>query len=328
LKLLITTVPFADNDKRPLELLAASGVDYLINPLNRKLTEQELADQIIDCDVIIAGTEPITDDVMERATNLKLIVRVGIGLDSVDLLAARQRGIHVSYTPDAPSPAVAEMTIGLMILLLRFVHLSNNRVHQGEWIRYFGRRLSEVNIGIVGIGRIGCRVIRHLAGFDCARILVNDINPRIELPEHPGCTIENADKETIYKEADIISLHVPLTAKTRNLVTKKELSMMKSDALIINTARGGIINEQDLFEILKSGHLGGVALDAFEEEPYTGNLSTIERCLLTAHMGSMSVDCRARMEIEATEEVIRFISEQPLESVVPAEEYNNRRAEL
>ena len=328
MKLLITTVPFADNDKRPLELLATSGVDYFINPLNRKLTEQELADQIIDCDVIIAGTEPITDYVMERATNLKLIVRVGIGLDSVDLLAARQRGIHVSYTPDAPSPAVAEMTIGLMLVLLRFVHLSNNRVHQGEWIRYFGRRLSEVNIGIVGIGRIGSRVIRHLAGFDCARILVNDINPRIELPENPDCTIEHTNKETIYKEADIISLHVPLTAKTRNLVTKKELLMMKSDALIINTARGGIINEQDLFEILKSGHLGGVALDAFEEEPYTGNLSTIERCLLTAHMGSMSVDCRARMEIEATEEVIRFISDQPLESVVPAEEYNNRRAEL
>ena len=148
------------------------------------------------------------------------------------------------------------------------------------------------------------------------------------MPGHPDCTIENVNKEIIYKEADIISLHVPLTAKTRNLETKKELSMMKSDALIINTARGGIINEQDLFEILKSGHLGGVALDAFEEEPYTGNLSTIERCLLTAHMGSMSVDCRARMEIEATEKVIRFISDQPLESVVPAEEYDNRRAEL
>ena len=145
---------------------------------------------------------------------------------------------------------------------------------------------------------------------------------------NPGCTIEKADKETIYKEADIVSLHVPLTAKTRNLVTKRELSMMKRDALIINTARGGIVNEQDLFEILESGHLGGAALDAFEEEPYTGNLSTIERCLLTAHMGSMSVDCRARMEIEATEEAIRFISGQPLEFAVPEEEYDNRRAEL
>ena len=103
---------------------------------------------------------------------------------------------------------------------------------------------------------------------------------------------------------------------------------MKPDALIINTARGGIVNEQDLFEILKSGHLGGAALDTFEKEPYSGNLSTIERCLMTAHMGSMAIDCRARMEIEATEEVIRFISDQPLESVVPAEEYDNRRAEL
>ena len=177
------------------------------------------------------------------------------------------------------------------------------------------------------MGRIGSRVIRHLEGFNCSRILVNDIDPRVELPEYPGSTIENVNKETIYKEADIVSLHVPLTAKTRNLITKKELSMMKRDALIINTARGGIINEQDLFEILKSGHLGGAALDVFEEEPYTGNLSTIERCLLTAHMGSMSIDCRARMEIEATEEVIRFISEQPLESAVPEEEYDKFRAE-
>jgi len=328
LKILITTVPFADTDKRPLELLAASGTDYSINPLSQKLKEQELADHIVDCDVIIAGTEPITDYVMERATDLKLIVRVGIGLDSVDLLAARRRGIHISYTPDAPSPAVAEMTIGLMINLLRSLHLSNNRVHQGEWFRYFGRRLSEITIGIIGMGRIGSRVIRHLTGFNCPHILVNDIDPRVELPEHPGCTIDKADKVTIYRKADLISLHVPLTAQTRNLITKKELSMMKHNALIINTARGGIINEHDLFEILESGHLGGAAIDTFEEEPYIGNLSTIERCLLTAHMGSMAVDCRVRMEIEATEEAIRFISEQPLESAIPEEEYDNRRAEL
>ena len=327
-KVLISTIPFAAHDKRPLELLGRVGVDPIINPLGRKLKEQELAKLVADFDVIIAGTEPITNYVMERAPKLKLIIRVGIGLDSVDLLAANRRGIQVSYTPDAPSPAVAEMTIGLMITLLRSVHLSNNRVHQGEWFRYFGRRLSQITIGIIGMGRIGSRVIRHLAGFNCSRILVNDIDPRIELPEHPGCMIEYANKETIYKEADLISLHVPLTAATRNLVTKKELSMMKRDALIINTARGGIVNEQDLFEILKSGHLGGAAIDAFEEEPYTGNLSTIERCLLTAHIGSMAVDCRARMEIEASEEAIRFVSEQPLESSVPEEEYDNRRAEL
>ncbi len=198
-KVLITTIPFSEKDRMPLDLLENAGIEFLINPYNKKITEDQLADIVTDFDVIIAGTEPITEYVMERATNLKLIVRVGIGLDSVDLLAARQRGIHVSYTPDAPSPAVAEMTIGLMLVLLRFVHLSNNRVHQGEWVRYFGRRLSEVSIGIVGIGRIGSLVIRHLAGFDCARIIVNDINPLIEVPEHPDCTIENANKEKIYK---------------------------------------------------------------------------------------------------------------------------------
>ena len=120
-------MPFGEADKRPLELLVASGVDYLINPLNRKLKEQDLAGLITDCDVIIAGTEPITDYVMEQATDLKLIVRVGIGLDSVDLVAARQRDIQVSYTPDAPSPAVAELTIGLMLTGFIAYFFGNNR---------------------------------------------------------------------------------------------------------------------------------------------------------------------------------------------------------
>ena len=328
MKVFISTVPFSDQDRRPLDLLLEAGADVIINPLGRKLKEQELADLITDFDIIIAGTEPITDYVLERATNLKLIVRVGIGLDSLDLLGARRRGIQVSYTPDSPSPAVAEMTIGLMITLLRSMYISNSRIRQGEWLRYFGRRLSEIAIGIIGVGRIGGRVVQLLTAFDCSHIIVNDIDPRIELPKYPGCMIEKVNKETIYREADIISLHVPLTARTRNLITKKELCMMKRDALIINTARGGIVNEQDLFEILKSGHLGGAALDVFEEEPYTGNLATIERCLLTAHMGSMAVDCRARMEMEATEETIRFIAGHPLESAVPEEDYDNRRAEV
>ena len=323
LKVLITTIPFADKDKRPLEWLTKAGVDYVINPLGRKLKENDLANLVNDVDIIIAGTEPITDYVIMQATNLKLIVRVGIGLDNIDLLTARHQGIQVSYTPDAPSAAVAELTIGLMLTLLRSVHVCNARMHQGEWFRYFGRRLSEVTIGIIGVGRIGRQVIRHLSGFDCSRILVNDIDQAIQLPEHPTCEIERVGKNEIYQMSDIISLHVPLTEKTRNLISRKELEMMKFDALIINTARGGIVNEDDLFDELETGRLGGAAVDVYLEEPYNGKLSNVERCLLTAHLGSMSVDCRNRMEIEATEEAIRFIAGQPLELVVPDEEYEN-----
>jgi len=322
-KVLITTIPFGDKNSLPLEMLEEENIEYLINPFNKKLTEDELIELVGDFDVIIAGTEPITDKVMNQASNLKMISRVGIGLDSVDLLAAEERGIKVSYTPDAPAPAVAELTLGLMLSLLRSVHVSNSEMHDGHWHRFFGRRLAEVTIGIIGVGRIGTRVLNRTKAFGTPRILVNDVMPNLELGRQ--FKLDWVSKERIYEEADIISLHVPLTHRTRNMVRKKHLLSMKQDAIIINTARGGIINEQDLYEVMQSGHLSGAAIDVFEHEPYTGPLKEIQRCLLTAHMGSMSTDCRTRMEIEATEEAVRFLAGRPLEGVVPEDEYELQR---
>ena len=325
-KALITTVPFGDKNRLPIEQLEAAGIEYLINPLGRKLEEDELAEMVADFDVLIAGTEPITDKVMERASRLKLISRVGIGLDGVDLLAAERRGIKVSYTPDAPAPAVAELTIGLMISLLRSVHISNAQMHRGEWHRHFGRRIPEVTIGIIGTGRIGGRVLRRLAGFGTPSILVNDIRPDKNVA--PELKLEWVGKEEIYRHADLISLHVPLTLQTKNMIRREQLLLMKPDAMIINLSRGGIINEQDLAEVLNAGHLSGAAIDVFEQEPYIGALAQIDRCLLTSHMGSMSIDCRTRMEIEATEEAVRFLTGQALQGLVPPAEYEVQRQGL
>jgi D-3-phosphoglycerate dehydrogenase len=325
-KALITTVPFADKNRLPIQLMEDAGIQYLINPINRKLKEDELAEMVSDFDVLIAGTEPITDRVMARASRLKLISRVGIGLDSVDLLAAERRGILVSYTPDAPAPAVAELTIGLMISLLRSVHVANLKMHEGQWQRYFGRRIAEVCIGIIGVGRIGSRVIRRLQSFGTPRILVNDIKPDHEIDRE--FRMEWVTKEQIYQEADIITLHVPLTAQTKGMIRERELRMMKPDALLINAARGGIISEDDLSAVMTAGHIGGAAIDVFLQEPYAGPLAKIDRCLLTSHMGSMSVDCRTRMELEATEEAIRFLTGKPLQGVVPQEEYDVQREGL
>ena len=156
---LVTTVPFGQNNLLPIELLETAGVNYIINPLNKKLTENELADMVSDIDLIIAGTEVISDFVMSKAKRLKMISRVGIGLDGVDLIAAKKRGISVSYTPDAPAPAVAELTIGLLITLLRSVQVSNMQMHQGKWNRLFGKRIADTTIGVIGLGRIGSRVL-------------------------------------------------------------------------------------------------------------------------------------------------------------------------
>ena len=324
MRVLISTIPFGQKDSTPLSLLEDVGAEVVINPLERKFTEEDLLRLLPDFDVLIAGTEPITRKVLKAAKRLKFISRVGIGLDSVDLEAARDHSVLVSYTPDAPAPAVAELTVGLMIDLLRAVQVSNHRMHNGIWHRYFGRRLTEVTIGLVGVGRIGSRVIRHLSGFECQKILVNDIDPNINLPTHPSCDVEMVNKETLFQNSDVISLHVPLTGKTRNLIGAKEFQMMKADALVVNTARGGIVNEADLYDALEAGRIAGAAIDVFDKEPYSGRLENLDQCLLTAHMGSMSVDCRSRMEREATEEAIRFISDAKLLSPVPDSEYLNQ----
>jgi D-3-phosphoglycerate dehydrogenase / 2-oxoglutarate reductase len=318
-KVLITTVPFADHNRLPIEMLNNAGVEFVVNPIGRKLKEDELAELVSDYDVLIAGTEPITDKVMSRATNLKLISRVGVGLDSVDLHAARRRGIQVSYTAEAPAPAVAELTVGLMLSLLRHVHVANGQMHRSLWHRHFGRRLAEVTVGIVGAGRIGGRVLRLLKSFGPRCVLVNDLCPNSAVGD--GLNVEWVDQDTIYREADVISLHVPLTADTKNMIRLEQMRLMKPDALVVNTSRGGIINERDLASALNEGLLGGAAIDVFEHEPYAGELAAIERCLLTSHMGSMSVDCRSQMEIEATAEAVRLLTGQVLTGAVPEEEY-------
>lgn len=322
-RVLITTVPFGEEDRRPLALLEGGGIEYILNPLGRRLRAEELAELVSEVDVLIAGTEPITAAVLDRASRLRLIARVGIGLDSVDLLAARQRDILVSYTPDAPAPAVAEMTMGLMLSLLRSLPQADRGMRGGVWRRIAGRRLAELTVGVIGVGRVGTRVIRHLQGFG-PRILANDLVPDLEFGT--AHRVQFVDKETIYREADILTLHLPLTPLTRNLITRREIDLMKRDALLINTSRGNLVNEHDLALRLKEGRLAGAAMDVFAQEPYSGELITLDNCLLTCHMGSMSRDCRAQMELEATQEAVRFLCHEPLRQLVPPEEYAMRMA--
>jgi len=318
-RILITTVPFGNIDRTPLDLLEKNGIEYVLNPFNTKLTSMQLMELVSGFDIIIAGTEEINSDVFEKAEKLKFISRVGIGLDNINLSKAKEKNVKISYTPDAPAPAVAELALTLILSLLRSIQLSNIQLHQGHWHRYFGRRISNVTIGIIGAGRIGCQVIKKLIALGVKTILVNENTPSLELLKFDE--LKWVSKEDIYKNSDVITLHIPLTTITKNMIKKEELLLMKKDALIINTSRGGIINEDDLFEVMTEGHLGGAAIDVFIDEPYYGKLRQIDRCILTAHMGSMSIDCRSQMEIEATKEVIRFINREKLQGEIPDSEY-------
>lgn len=317
-RVLVTTCPFGEIDRDPIELLETERIPFTLNPARRRLREEELAGMIGPYEALIAGTEPITESVLESAPNLRLIARVGIGLDSVALEAARRRGILVTYTPSAPSPAVAELAVGQMLSLLRGTVSVDREIRNGIWHRRIGRRLGLMTVGVIGVGRIGRLVIDHINGW-CARILANDINRDSKL-EHEARYIW-ADKETIFREADIITLHVPLTARTRGMIGRKELESMKPQAILINTARGEIVDESALAEALRARPEFSAAIDVFAEEPYSGELTNLDNCILSAHMGSATRDCRLRMELEAAQEVLRYFRGEPLAMPVPGEEY-------
>ena len=317
-RVLVTTHPFGEIDRDPIELLEKQGIPFTLNPVKRRLREQELAELIGPYEALIAGTDPITEAVLGRSENLRLIARVGIGLDSVALAAARSRGIAVTYTPSAPSPAVAELAVAQMLALLRRTVTVDKEIRHAAWHRRIGRRLGLMTVGVIGVGRIGRLVIEHVKGWS-ARILANDLVRDPEFSRLSGCIW--TDVETIYRDADIITLHVPLTSRTRGMIGARELAMMKPDAILINTARGEIVDEAALVAALRSRPGFSAALDVFEEEPYSGELITLSNCILSAHMGSATRDCRLLMELEAAQEVVRHFRGEPFAIPVPEEEY-------
>src|SRR5438552_3392564 len=265
---LITTSPFGESDPAALQLLEQEQITYALNPFARRLHEAEVAKLIAPYEVMIAGTEPITKAVLDRAPKLRLIAHTGIGLDNIALDAARARRIAVTSTPSAPSPAVAEMVIGQMLGLLRKTPQADRGMRQGVWKRWIGRRLGELTVGIIGVGRVGRLVIQRLEGFKPPRVLANDLIVDEEFAQWTGCIW--SDKETIFREADIISLHVPLTKETRQMVGARELDMIKPDDIIVNTSRGEIIDEAALASALRSRPSFSAAIDVFAQEPYSG----------------------------------------------------------
>ncbi len=323
-KIFISTDPFGGVDKTPIEMLDQSGFDYSINSLGRKLTPEEVGEFSKDCDGLIAGTENISI-VLKKAKNLKMISRVGIGLDSVPLNECRAKNIKVSYTPDAVTMAVVELTIGLMIGLTRHVVKADQQTRIGNWFRLQGKRVGESVIGLIGFGRVGSNVARLLSEFRPKRILVNDAKDKTSeissFASKSGVNISQVDREEIYREADIVSLHLPLTGRTRNIINADTLKKMNESSYLINTSRGGLVNESDLVEALKERTISGAAIDTFELEPYSGPLTDLENVILTQHMGSCSFDCRSQMEIQATDDLIRFFQNKPLLNEVPEEEY-------
>jgi D-3-phosphoglycerate dehydrogenase len=306
-KILITPRPFGACGRRQLETLEATGWEIVQNRRQRPLTTSELMGLLGDADGVIAGTEVYDSGTLAGAHRLKVISRVGIGLDNIDLLSCRDRGIRVTYTPDAPSDAVAELTVANIMNLLRHIHESDRSVRERAWNRPTGRLLREVTVGVVGVGRIGSRVLRLLRPFGC-QLLAHDIDPAIQGGDPE---LDWVDLDHVLRNADVVSLHIPLNPANDRFLDRDRIAIMKPGALLINTSRGRVVDEQSLTDALRHRHLGGAALDVFEEEPYEGPLARMDNVVLTAHIGSFARTARQRMEQEAVEDCIRCLRGEP-----------------
>ena len=324
-KLYISTHPFGKYDPASLQALKDAGIDYKINETGRKLSPEETKTWALEAEVLIASTEDLTP-LVQASTKLKAIIRSGIGLDSVPLNLCKEKGIEVAYCPAAMTDAVGEITLAAMIDMARKMTEADRQIRRGDWSRLTGLRLGKAKVGIIGFGRVGKLLYRLMQPFGSAGIYVNDTEAGPKEDFHSflvSCPSHWATKEEIYKECDIITVHTPLTAETKDMITAKEMAMMKDTAVLINYARGGIINEADLYEALKNGQLGGAAIDCFEEEPYKGPLTELDNVLLTQHMGSCSFDARSNMETQSAAEAIRFLKGETMTSPVPDFEYRN-----
>lgn len=297
-KILISTSSFAATDTEPLGMLKDAGCEVMDNPYKRRLTKPELLGLLSKGTTgLIAGLEILDKEVMSKS-RLKVISRCGSGLSNVDLAAAKKLGIIVCSTPDAPVNSVAELTLAAMLSLLRAVPVMDNELHKGRWVKRIGLLLEGKTVVIIGFGRIGKRLSELLAPFK-VRILV--VDPIIK---HSDADVTTLSLEKALSEADIISIH---SSGNGCIIGKNELRNIKNGAFILNAARGGAVNEDALVEALEEKRIRGVWLDVFEEEPYTGPLIKYPQVMLTPHVGSYTVECRKRMEMEAVKNLIKAL---------------------
>lgn len=298
-KLVISTSSFDVDNNPHLQHLVKAGMNIVGNSFKRKLTEDEII-ELLGQDTVgmIAGIEPLTERVFMSAKGLKAISRCGAGLDNVDLTAAKRQDITVFNTPEAPAQAVAELTMSLILAALRRICQVDQLLRADRWSRMQGQLLAAQLVGIIGLGHIGRRVAKLCQAFD-ARVVAHD--PYIDPTSHE---VELVPLKKLLAEADVISLHLPYGANTHHLLDAKAFARMKPGSIIINAARGGLIDEIALDEALISGHLGMAALDVFEQEPYRGPLIKNDKTILTSHIGSLARESRMRMEIEAAENLL------------------------
>jgi D-3-phosphoglycerate dehydrogenase / 2-oxoglutarate reductase len=286
-----------------LERLRAAGCELLVNATGRKLSEQEMIERVPGVFGTIAGVEPYTERVFAAAPQLKVVARMGVGHDQIDVGAATRHGVAIAMAFGTNHEAVADHAFALMAALGNRVLGFHSQVLAGAWGGRFQLGLWRTTVGIIGLGRIGRALARRCRGFDM-RILAYDIAPDAAYAQAHG--IELVDLETLFKDADFVSVHAPLTPETHKIVGRQHLALMKPSAFLINTARGGLVDEAALCEALIAGKIAGAGLDVFEVEPLPEDspLRRMDHVVLTPHCAGGSVEAVVAMANRAVDNIL------------------------
>jgi D-3-phosphoglycerate dehydrogenase len=282
--------------------LKAAGLEVVVR---NKDTDGPIEKQIkgFDCVVVRSATK-ITREVIEAADNLKLIVRAGVGLDNVDKVAADEKGIEVQNTPEAPTVSVAEMVFAMMFAMARNITQADSSMKNERWEKkkFTGNELWNKTIGIIGFGRIGCEVAKRAKAFDM-NVLAYDVLNIDKLCMEMG--VKKTDFIDLVKNSDYISVHVPLVPQTKGMIGEKEFALMKKTTFLVNTARGGVIDEKALLKALNDNEIAGAALDVFENEPpLDWELVKHPRLVATPHLASSTEEAQVRVGELTADKVI------------------------
>jgi len=298
--IVITTSSFAEFDQEPLKGLKENGINFVMNPYGRKLSAAEVIKLAARADGLIAGTESLDSGVLENLKNLKVISRCGAGLDNVDLPKAKELNIKVFSTPDAPTLAVAELTVGLIFCALRRISFMDRQLRLGKWDKVMGNLLAGKCVGVIGMGKIGLKVAKLLQPFS-AELYFTD--PYVSQDSCP--LAKKVSLSELLSLADIVTIHVPYRRENEYIIDAEQLSFMKKSSILVNCSRGKIVDEKALYCALKEGRIAFAAVDVFENEPYAGELISLDNVILTPHIGSYAVEARVAMEKEAVKNLLR-----------------------
>jgi len=302
MKILITPRSFASFSDKSLKMLAERNYKIERNNTGRPYEKEEMLKLIKDIDGIIIGIDELSAVIIGKANKLKVISKYGTGLDNIDIDVATNKKIIVTNTPTANVDAVADFAFGLILSLARRIPEADKKTKSGKWGKIIGKSVWEKTIGIIGLGKIGKQVAKRAKGFDM-NILAFDIVKDKKSAKKYG--IKYVKLEKLLRKSDYITIHIPLNYATRNMISYEELEKIKESAFLINTSRGGIVDEKALYDALKNNKLRGAALDVYKNEPLRESpLTELDNVIMTPHISAYTEEAIENMSIQAAQNLI------------------------